>query len=88
MPIVIHPTPNPNAHKYTASGLRFAGPLNVSSADEASQHPLAASLFALEDVYNVFLAQDFVTVNKIAAAGWAEVDGAVTAIIEEYLEAR
>lgn len=87
MPVQIHPTPNPNAHKYTAAGLRFAGPLNASTADEAAIHPLATRLFALEGVYNVFLVQNFVTVNKVAEVAWGEVDGNVQAIIEEYLEA-
>ena len=86
MPVQIYSTPNPNAHKYTAVGLRFARPLNASSAEEAAQHPLAARIFALENVYNVFLAQDFVTVNKVAGAAWEEVDGNVQAIIEEFLE--
>lgn len=86
MPVQIHPTPNPNAHKYTADGLKFAGPLNASNTEEANKHPLAARLFALEDVYNVFLAQDFVTVNKVAGAGWERVDGAVVAIIKDFLE--
>ncbi|MCL4834743.1 MAG: NifU N-terminal domain-containing protein [Caldilineaceae bacterium] len=88
MPIHIHPTPNPNAHKYTAAGLRFVGPLNASTPEEAARHPLAARLFALESVYNVFLVQDFVTVNKVAGAEWGEVDGNVVGIIEEFLEGR
>ena len=85
MPVQIHPTPNPNAHKYTAAGLHFAGPLNASTPDEAAKHPLAARLFALDDVYNVFLVQDFVTVNKVAGAEWGGVDGKVVSIIEEFL---
>jgi hypothetical protein len=88
MPVQIHPTPNPNAHKYTAAGLRFAGPLNASTADEADSHPLAARLFALKSVYNIFLVQDFVTVNKVAEVEWGEVDGQVVPIIEEFLEGR
>ncbi len=88
MPITIHPTPNPNAHKYTADGLTFTGPLNASNTEEANKHPLAARLFALEGVYNVFLVQDFVTVNKVAEAEWGGVDGAVVGIIEEFLEKR
>ncbi len=87
MSIQIQPTPNPNAHKYTAVGLHFTGPLNASTAEEAAAHPLAARLFALENVYNVFLVQDFVTVNKVAEAAWEEVDGNVQTIIEEFLEA-
>jgi hypothetical protein len=85
MPVQIQPTPNPNAHKYTAAGLRFTGPLNASTAEEAADHPLAACLFALESVYNVFLVQDFVTVNKIAEVAWEEVDSQVLAIIEHFL---
>lgn len=88
MPVQIQPTPNPNAHKYTAVGLRFAGPLNAATAEQAAEHPLAARLFALENVYNVFLVQDFVTVNKVAEAAWEGVDGQVVPIIEEFLEGR
>ncbi len=88
MLVQIHPTPNPNAHKYTAVGLRFDGPLNASTPEEASVHPLAARLLLLADVYNVFLVQDFVTVNKVAEAGWEQVDEQVVPIIELYLEGR
>ncbi|MBX3050190.1 MAG: NifU N-terminal domain-containing protein [Caldilineaceae bacterium] len=88
MSIQIQPTPNPNAHKYTAAGLRFTGPINASTPEEADQHPLAARLFALENVYNVFLVQNFVTVNKVAEAEWEEVDGQVVPMIKEFLEGR
>jgi len=88
MPVHIHPTPNPNAHKYTSAGLRFVGPLNASTPQEAAKHPLAARLFALDEVYNVFLVQDFVTVNKVAGAAWGGVDEKAVAIIEEFLENR
>lgn len=82
----MQPTPNPNAHKYVLPAVHFAAPLNASSPDEASAHPLAARLFALESVYNVFLVRDFVTVNKVADAAWDEVDGEVIPILEAFLE--
>ena len=85
MPVTISPTPNPNAHKYTAAGLHFAGPLNAASTQEAGKHPLAARLFALESVYNIFLVQDFVTVNKVAGAEWERLDEAVVEVIEDFL---
>ena len=88
MPIPIHSTPNPNAHKYVLPTTRFSVPLNASTADEAAVHSLAARLFALDGVYNVFLAQGFVTVNKVAEAEWGGVDEKVVAIIEEFLEGR
>jgi len=86
MSVQIQPTPNPNAHKYVLPAACFAAPLNASSAEEAVAHPLAVRLFALGHVYNVFLAQDFVTVNKVAGAEWKEVDGQVVAMITEFLD--
>ena len=86
MEIAVQPTPNPNAHKYVLPEKMFERPLNASSPEAAAAHPLAASLFALDDVYNVFLAQDFVTVNKLPGASWETVDGAVLSVLAEYLE--
>jgi hypothetical protein len=84
MEIRVQPTPNPNAHKYVLSEKMFALPLNASTAEAAAAHPLAASLFTLDDVYNVLLAQDFVTVNKLPAASWNEVDEAVLRVLAGY----
>ena len=84
MEIHVQPTPNPNAHKYVLPTKVFERPLNASTAEAAAAHPLAASLFALEDVYNVLLAQDFVTVNKLPAASWETVDKAVLRVLTEY----
>lgn len=88
MSVQIQPTPNPNAHKYVLPSVHFSAPVNVSSVEEAASHPLAARLFALANVYNVFLVQDFVTVNKVADAEWQEVDEKVTTIIEAFLQGR
>ena len=85
MEIHVQPTPNPNAHKYVLPAKMFAYPLNASTPEAAAAHPLAASLFALDDVYNVLLAQDFVTVNKLPGASWETVDGAVLSVLAEYL---
>ena len=48
--------------------------------------PLAHALFALDGVYNVLLAQDFVTVNKLPPVAWEELEPAVVAAIVTYLE--
>ena len=88
MPVQIQPTPNPNAHKYVLPAVHFSAPINAGTAQEAAAHPLAARLFALESVSNVFLVRDFVTVNKKAEVAWEELDGDVQAIIEEFLDGR
>lgn len=81
MSVIVHKTPNPNALKFVLSDKRFPMPLNFSSAEAAAAHPLAAELFTLEGVYNVFLAQDFVTVNKRPDAPWESLVEQVESVI-------
>jgi hypothetical protein len=80
--ILVQKTPNPNAIKFVLPGKRFAQPLNVSSATAATAHPLAQRLFALPGVYNVFMVQDFVTVNKRPEITWE----ALTPLILDILK--
>jgi hypothetical protein len=79
-------TPNPNARKYILPVKRFARPQNFSSI-QAADHPLAARLFALEGVYNVFFALDFVTVNKLPGVSWETLETDIQEVIIEYLDA-
>jgi hypothetical protein len=86
MSIQVHQTPNPNARKYVLPERRFAQPANYASAARAAEDPLAARLFALEGVYNVFMVQDFVTVNKVPQLAWEPLQEAVLAVLNDYLE--
>ena len=63
-------TPNPNALKFILPEKHFPRPMNISTPEAAADHPLAAQLLALDGVYNVFMAQDFVTVNKLPDTPW------------------
>jgi hypothetical protein len=83
--IAARPTPNPNARKYVLPSKRFSQPINCSSVDAASAHPLAARLFALEGIYNVLLAQDFVTINKRPDVGWEPLEQQAAAVITDWL---
>lgn len=84
MPIQVQKTPNPNALKFILPEKKFARPLNVSVGD-ATDHPLALALLALEPVYNVFMVQDFVTVNKLPDTPWEALEPTVREMIEEWL---
>jgi len=86
MSVTIHSTPNPNAHKYVLAQWRIASPLNVSTPEKAAAHPLAERLFTLPGIYNLLLAQDFVTVNKLPDSTWEEIDPQVTTILNDYLK--
>jgi hypothetical protein len=61
-------------------------PLNLSSAAAAAGTPIAARLFVLSGVYNVFMAQDFVTVNKRPDVSWDVLDPQVLAVLAMEIE--
>ena len=82
--IVIQPTPNPNAHKFVLPHVRFARSQNFAGVEDAAEDVLAARLMALEGVYNVFWAQDFVTLNKRPDVKWDALEAAACAILREH----
>ena len=84
MEVIIQQTPNPNAFKFVFPEKIFPTPLSFPSAEKAQAHPLAAELFALGSIYNVFMAQDFVTVNKLPDVPWDEIQTRIQSIIEQY----
>ncbi len=91
MPVYVQQTPNPNARKFVLPQKMFDRPLNlsapnVSTAEAAAQHPLARQLLALEPVYNVFMVQDFVTVNKLPDAAWEGLEEEIVRIVTAYFE--
>jgi hypothetical protein len=79
------PTPNPNALKFVLPTKMFTQSINFSSAEAAADNSLAAKLFELASVYNVFMAQDFVTVNKLPYAEWEPLASQIESIIQEQL---
>ena len=81
MQIVVQQTPNPNALKFVLPATRFTGPANFPSAEAAEQQPLAKQLFNLGGIYNVFWAQDFVTVNKYPDVPWEPLTERILAIL-------
>jgi hypothetical protein len=85
MPVQAHKTPNPNALKFVLPEVRFTQPLSFSGPAAAQGDPLAAAIFALDGVYNVFMVQDFVTVNKRPDVPWEPLADQVQSLIERYL---
>lgn len=88
MEIQVQQTPNPNARKFILPGARFAEPLSFADSTTAAGHPLAAALFTLGGIYNVFMVQDFVTVNKYPDVDWDGLEAAIRATIAAYLQSQ
>lgn len=84
MEVTIQQTPNPNALKFIFPETIFEKPLSFPNAEKAQDHPLAAELFALGSIYNVFMVKDFVTVNKLPDVPWEEIQDKIQSIIKKY----
>lgn len=84
MQVTIQATPNPNAMKFVLFTKQFSVPLSFDSAAAAASHALAAQLFALGSVYNVFMVQNFITVNKYPDADWEPLQHNIQTTIEEH----
>lgn len=79
-------TPNPATLKFLPGrDVSPDAPIEIRSAAEAEHSPLAASLFDIDGVSNVFFGADFITVTK-AAGEWPHLKPAILgAIMEHYL---
>jgi len=66
-------TPNPNARKFILrEPLTFGLSKSYESADQAKDDPLAAALFAIPHVSNVFYVDHWLTVTQDGGAHWPD----------------
>lgn len=78
-------TPNPNALKFILDRtLLETGSANFSSEEKAAVSPLALALFKLNDVEEVFLGKNFITVTKKEGALWESIYNKVIDTITDF----
>ena len=65
---------------------RFAESANFPDMESAASHPLAKQIFALGGIYNVFWAQDFVTVNKYPDVPWEPLTERIQAVLNAAIQ--
>ncbi|MBI4195351.1 MAG: NifU family protein [Betaproteobacteria bacterium] len=69
----IEPTPNPNAMKFVLrEPLTWGITRSYDDAGQAQDDPLAAKLFEIEHVTNVFYVDHWITVTQDGGADWQE----------------
>ena len=82
--IQTEPTPNPASLKFLPGrAVLGTGTAEFRSADQATNSPLAARLFALPNVAGVFLGADFVTVTK-TEGDWPHLKPVILGAIMEH----
>jgi Fe-S cluster biogenesis protein NfuA len=88
--ITIQPesTPNPNSVKFNVSTqLVKGGGYSFASADQCVQAPLAAALFEVPGVNEVYIGQDFVTVTAGSPEQRSGLQDRIMATIQAHLSA-
>jgi Fe-S cluster biogenesis protein NfuA len=81
-------TPNPATMKFLPGrDVMGQGTLDILSASEAAQSPLAEVLFGIEGVKSIFLGKDFITVTKDDSRNWALLKPPILTTIMEHFTA-
>lgn len=84
--IKAEPTSNKNIVKFTANRfLATTGSYEFKNIDEAEASPLAQRLFYLPFVKTVYIAQNFIAIEKFSIVTWEDVQDEVASQIETYL---
>ncbi len=85
--MLVQGTPNPNALKFVLNvPVRRSGRVTYKSAGECGGNPLAAALFALPGVREVFFYDNYITVTQDGTADWNELEERVKATIRSGIE--
>jgi NFU1 iron-sulfur cluster scaffold homolog, mitochondrial len=80
-------TPNPAAMKFVANSMLVAeGSVEYANAEEAKNAPFAQQLFSFDGVASVFIASNFVTVNKKSQFEWFDLMPILRGFIKSYIE--
>jgi 2-keto-3-deoxy-6-phosphogluconate aldolase len=82
MAVVVEPTPNPNAVKFSV-GQPVGGPATFTAGGDVD-NAVASDLLAIDGVASVFMTADFVTLTRSASGDWGQITAAATAVLEGH----
>ena len=79
-------TPNPNVQKFVTNKLLSNKNIELSSRADAIEIPLALELFDFPYVKEVFISNNYVSIQKIKEIDWFEINNDLRDFIQEYLQ--
>jgi Fe-S cluster biogenesis protein NfuA len=79
-------TPNPNVQKFVTNKLLSNTNIELSNKAEAKEVPLALELFDFPFVKEVFISNNYVSIQKDQETDWFEINTAIRDFIKEYLQ--
>lgn len=83
--ILIQSTPNPNALKFVLNiPVKMEGKVTYKSADQCKDNPLAAALFTVPNVNEVYFFDNYITVTQDGSVEWDAIEDQIKKIILDY----
>ncbi len=79
-------TPNPNVQKFVTNKLLSNKNIELTSKADAKEVPLALELFEFPFVKEVFISDNYVSIQKNTEIDWFEINTAIRDFIKEYLQ--
>ncbi|MFC5047255.1 NifU family protein [Aquimarina hainanensis] len=79
-------TPNPSVMKFVANKKLVVAGHEFKSIDDTSESPLAQALFHFPFVKEVYIDENYISINKYEVADWNEVTMELREFIRNYLE--
>ena len=79
-------TPNPNVQKFVTNKLLSNQNIELSKKEDAHEVPLAYELFEFPFVKEVFISDNYVSIQKSNDLEWFEINNALRDFLKEYLQ--
>ncbi len=79
-------TPNPNVQKFVTNKLLSNKNIELTNKADAKEVPLALELFEFPFVKEVFISDNYVSIQKTPEIDWFEINTALRDFIKEYLQ--
>jgi NFU1 iron-sulfur cluster scaffold homolog, mitochondrial len=85
--MLIQSTPNPNALKFVLNTpVRNEGNVTYKSAAECATNPLAAALFTIPNVAEVYFFDNYITVTQDGNVDWETIEDQIKKVILDNVE--
>ena len=83
--IMIQSTPNPNALKFVLNmPVKTEGKATYKNAAECQDNPLAAALFTVPNVHEVYFYDNYITVTQDGNVDWDVIEDQIKRLILDY----
>ncbi|MCF6223294.1 MAG: NifU N-terminal domain-containing protein [Flavobacteriaceae bacterium] len=79
-------TPNPNVQKFVTNKLLSNQHIELTSKEDAKNIPFALELFDFPFIKEIFISDNYVSIQKSPDLDWLEINTALRDFIKEYLQ--